>query len=149
MSEFAIEDVLKLEMRMHTIMKERVPFVDRKIDIDARLSQLNEMVKGKTLPQNKYNKYCIEQNSLKREKIDIDKKLKKYKDEIRDISCKREEFRLTGKSHEGDGVLSIVKAIVALRDEYESFAGDHTRVSSMRTMAANFSKQLSLIIRAS
>ena len=45
------------------------------------------------------------------------------------------------------GQRPIVEELVALRDGYESFAADATRVSSTRIMAAEFTRELTKIIR--
>jgi hypothetical protein len=40
----------------------------------------------------------------------------------------------------------VVESLVNLRDEYTRFAADHTRVSSMRRMAAMFTMKITDII---
>ena len=71
------------------------------------------------------------------------------KRKIRELNiarCRREESEETSEYR----VLKkgCVEALVELREEYQQFAADNTRVASMKAMAAKFVLELNPIIRA-
>ena len=71
------------------------------------------------------------------------------KRKIRELNiarCRREESEETSEYR----VLKkgCVEALVKLREEYQRFAADNTRVASMKAMAAKFVLELNPIIRA-
>ena len=71
------------------------------------------------------------------------------KRKIRELNiarCRREESEETSEYR----VLKkgCVEALVELREEYQRFAADNTRVASMKAMAAKFVLELNPIIRA-
>lgn len=137
-----MNDLYNYEIEINELNKQKSILCQRKIEIQAELSAWNNKIKGKHLKSKMYDSVCQNQQSLKDELVGIEKQLIGLSSEMRDLNTLKENPDVKNNNR-----LGIIRILVALRDEYESFAADATRVSSMRRMAAEFSVKLTKIIK--
>ena len=129
-------------VKMNALHRQKVALCQRKAEIQAALSAFTAEVRGKRVQAGRYEHVCREQVGLKNELAGIERQLGELVQNIRDLSI---ESKVPAKDA-GTG-RSVIPVLVGLRDEYEAFAADATRVSSMRRMAAEFGMKLTRIIR--
>lgn len=100
---------------------ERSELLEKMTQVEAQIIKLNEARKSITVPVKVVEKPVEVKNvaPVQREPDPLDPEAKR----------------------------DLVTKLVALRNEYEEFAADHSRVSSRRQMAAEFSMKLGRIIR--
>lgn len=123
----------------------------QKKDIESRLTVLKNKIRCEgNMPGEKYRQVCETQNSYSRSIVQIEKKMAPLRKRIQELAHQEHaEYRaLNGNGqHKPEDQAPIVAALVALRQYYQDFAADGTRVSSMRTMAADFVLKLNPIIK--
>lgn len=124
------------------LAKQKADLSIRKIEIQSELSQLNAQLKGHHIPASKYAAISKLQKDLKGELVGIERQIISISLELREIADSNFAKNITDKAEK-----PILPVLVALRDEYEVFASDATRVASMRRMASEFAVKLTRIIR--
>jgi TolA-binding protein len=108
----------------------------------------NAVRSGGRLSTEKYRRLCDTQNTHNRAILAIEKQLVQVNTRLRElaeIDNQNAEDRRTD-SREMDEK-PIVQELVAIRQEYQNFAADGTRVASMRRMASEFVTKLNPIIK--
>ena len=129
-------------LKINALHSQKSTLCQRKAEIQKELSALTAQVRGKRVSPSHYDNVCREQEGLKTELAGIERQVIELASEIRELSIE------ANAPHEGsDAKRGVIPVLVELRDEYEAFAADATRVSSMRRMAAEFSMKLTRIIR--
>lgn len=120
-----------------------------KREYEAKLTELRNTVRssGKMHPA-KYKKLCDDQNGLVKCIRDTESQLFPIASKLRSIYSEEQIEYHSAKEILGNKDQSpIVRELVALRQEYQDYAADATRVSSTRIMAANFVNKLNPIIK--
>mgnify|MGYP002132211759 FL=1 len=125
--------------------------------IEAELSQLAGRVRSanthKTrLTPEEYRQICGRQQKLKRKLAEIEVAINPLSSEIRRLCAEEDILRAScgmsisgvGEQSSGDG--DLAKRLADIRDRWQQFAGDQTRVSSMRVMAAQFADDLNAVL---
>jgi uncharacterized protein YdaU (DUF1376 family) len=130
-------------VKVNGLHRQKAALCQRKAEIQTQLSALTAEVRGKRVAPRRYEGVCREQEDLKSELAGIERQVIALTSEIRELSV---EANAPDKDAPPNRKV-IIPVLVALRDEYEAFAADGTRVSSMRRMAAEFSMKLTRIIR--
>jgi hypothetical protein len=151
-----VTPIMNTETEKQELQKKKSALILSKREHETKLVAIKNVVRsGGKLPNEKYKQCCDAQNTHSRAILHIEKQLASVKLRLREIAD------LEFKSKNGDGaanyneptavpnapVKSIVSELVALRQEYQAFAADGTRVSSMRQMAAEFVLKLNPVIR--
>lgn len=141
------ETYTDLEEAIIKLQSQRDVFMLNKKDFEFELSNLNAKVRSRTglLSQNDYQAICRRQDYLKQGLNTIQKTLTDYKNKIQEKVVLKEKLRNKIKFDKEITVSSIDK-IILLKDKYQAFASDQTRVSSMRVMASQIVQELELII---
>ena len=129
-------------VKVNALHRQKSALCQRKAEIQTELSALTAEVRGKRVAQRRYDAVCREQEWLKTELAGIERQVIALASEIRELSVEA-----NAPAEDADAKRGVIPVLVALRDEYEAFAADATRVSSMRRMAAEFSMKLTRIIR--
>jgi hypothetical protein len=88
--------------------------------------------------------------------IDLEKMLRPIKTRLQELAdqeynekqAEMKQAEMQTLEHNSDST-SIVRRLISLREEYQLFAADATRVGSMKQMAAQFVVKLNKIIRDS
>lgn len=136
------EKKIRLESDIVDLRSERQKLVERKQEIELEIGNYNSQVRGKHLPEQEYENICRWQSALKREKLDIEKKLADTKSVLQKKELEKDNLSLNIKKVNEEAKQHILE----IRDKYMSFAADTTRVSSMRAMASKFSEELTFIM---
>ena len=149
---------MSYETEKRELQKKKTALVLSKREHETQLVAVKNVVRsGGRLPNEKYKQCCDSQNTHARAILHIENQLAPIKvrlREIADIEFKERNGGNNGATHEEDHpkaetapTKSIVVELVALRQEYQNFAADGTRVSSMRQMAAEFVLKLNPVIK--
>lgn len=128
-----------------------------KVDIQAKLSALRNRLRlqGRLLPKLEYTQICQRQDQLKKKIVEIEKEIAPIKNRMTEIGNAEHLFHAQQEKEQMEASRGlevfaspvIVQELVSLRQQYQEFAADLTRVSSMRQMAADFVIKLSRIIK--
>jgi len=111
--------------------------------INAELSAVkNKINSSGHLPKEEYRKLCSRQSALIADKNSLESQLHLTKAELSKLADRAH----ASKPSNGESA-PIVRELVALRQKYQEFAADGTRVSSMRKMAAEFVLELNPLIK--
>lgn len=137
---------LKIEREIEEIQKKRQPLIDRKREIEMRLSEINSKFKTRAgdFSNGEYAGICKEQDLLKVEKFGIEEKLRSLKIEGREKRMEENEVFVESKKYPDE---KLKDTLLEIRDKYMSFAADTTRVSSMRAMASRFVEEIQGIMK--
>jgi DNA repair ATPase RecN len=111
----------------------------QKIHLQGELSELNSRVRGKRIHPMEYQKVSSRQTQIKSLISEHEKRIVELNQQIAS-----KHFAGLGGANDGNDRL---QALIALRNEYQAFAADKTRVGSMRQMAAEFVLKLNPIIK--
>ena len=133
-------------MNIEELHRQRNDLVIQMTDKRAEMAALNSSVKGRRLSQDGYRKLCDRQSEIKsaicqceRQIVDINTQL--AQDHADKVKASVSVRHTTESGH------AVIAALCELRQEYQLFAADKTRVGSMRQMAAEFVLKLNPIIR--
>lgn len=135
------------EQYRNALLKERDDLVNSKKDHEVKLVAIKNLVRSSgRMEHSKYKQCCDSQQRHLNAIRSIENELAKLKVRLREIGVESFSETERANSRNGEEVM-IVQELVALRSDYQAFAADSTRVSSMRTMAAEFVVRLSGVIR--
>lgn len=138
-----LEKQSQIKNKIADIATKRQPLITRKQEIELELSTHLRRIKTETLDNDEYRDICKSQNTLGREKLEIERKLSSLKEDGRKLQ--EDEHRIfIDLKRIPDG--KAKQTMLEIRDKYMSFAADTTRVSSMRAMASRFVEEIQLIL---
>jgi hypothetical protein len=137
--------------------EERLNLKDRKNELTIKMHEIEQKLLGiknrirgqGLMPKGDYQKLLSTQSKYRQAVIDLEKMLRPIKtrlQELADQEYNEKKAEMQTLEHNGDST-SIVRRLVSLREEYQLFAADPTRVGSMKQMAAQFVVKLNKIIR--
>ena len=144
---------MNTENEKRQLLEKRAALILSKREHETKLVAVKNVVRsGGRLPSEKYKQCCDSQNTHARAIMHIENEMSKIKTrlrEIADIEFNEKNGLVKDKQPEPESVpvKSIVVELVSLRQAYQDFAADGTRVSSMRQMAAEFVVKLNPIIK--
>lgn len=132
--------------------------ITQKNELQAKMTALNNEVRtGGRMPNRHYQQLCDEQTLVVRQIGEVERFIGNTNLKIQELSNleheKYKELKVSSATDEEpnqDSVIEVrllVRDLAALRQSYQDFAADSTRVSSMRQMAAEFVVKLNPIIR--
>lgn len=148
-----MSNLLSLTNELNECERRRSELVLSKKHHETKMLAIKNLVRGGgTMPYAKY-KQCIDsQNTHANAILKIEQAMGPLKAriaEIRALISHSEQEQRNGESQvPQQGASEIVKMLVAVRQEYQDFAADRTRVASMRQMAAEFALKINPIVRA-
>lgn len=125
----------------------------KKKPMEAELAQLAARVRSSNshrarLTPEEYRQICGRQSTLKRKIAELEVEMSPISAEIRALCAHEDVIRAShglqigGTREYSSGDADVVQRVIAIRDEWQQFAGDQTRVNSMRIMAAQFAEDL-------
>ena len=140
------QDLINVQKMINKLREDYDTIVERKKEIETRLSILNSKVRSSgNMPPTEYKNICRNQSDIKQELVDLQPQINHIKHEIADKEIFKEEiYDYINKNKPKD----IVAKLEALRDSYMEFASDQTRVGSTRVMASRFTEELQEIINS-
>ena len=141
------ETITDIEEAINKLQAQRDVFMLNKKQFETELSNLNAKVRSRTsyLSENDYQGICRRQSVIKNSLNGIQTTLTEYKHKINEKLILKEKLRNKIKFDVNISTNSIDK-IILLKDKYQEFASDQSRISSMRVMASQFCQELELII---
>jgi len=123
----------------------------RKMDIQQRLTEILARVRtGGRLPNHEYANICSEQVRLKGELAGIESKIARINIELHrgaignQSNQNRAEIKV---ERDLNKTAQIIQKLNEVREIYQAFSEDNTRISSMRLMASEFVGHLNRVIR--
>lgn len=147
------EEMALIRLQISELKTKKSELLIRKKPIEAELSQLAGRVhSSKThrtrLTPDEYRQICGRQATLKRKLAEIEVAINPLSSEIRALCAQEDILRAScgmtvggvGERSSGDG--DLVARLTEIRDYWQQFAGDQTRVNSMRIMAAQFADEV-------
>lgn len=156
-----LEQINQLEERVAALVRERTEFIDIKKTAEVRLTTNKNLVRtsGK-MPHLQYKQACDSQTHAVRDIRAAEVQLARLKGEIiaanheLDALKRQRKERISGKPAARTSVeptidwkRDCVEELVSIRQHYQEFAADGSRISSMRQMAAEFANKLNPIIK--
>lgn len=135
------------------LLKRKTELALSKKDHEIKLVAIKNLIRsGGRLPSEKYRQCCNAQNTHNRAILHIENLLASVTSRLREIARMEDDAKDVSFSEAENGknpvpMRSIIVELVALRQEYQNFAADGTRVASMRQMAAEFVVKLNPIIK--
>ncbi len=114
------------------------------------IRKLNERVRGATrgggrLPSQEYDSICRKQMNLRNSMRETESQLSFVNNLLRSAKATKLAVCMANPvamGHRGEAIPDIIIGLIKLAEKYECFAGDETRISSMRTMAARCATDL-------
>src|SRR5690606_28740540 len=110
----------------------------KKQEIQAKINKIREMLKVVVQGCETFDDLVNQKSKLVAECNEIDADIVQIKQDIKKRQLLREEVKDTQTPKD----LKFEAEITVLRDRYLSFAGDKTRIASMRSMAAEIAEEL-------
>jgi hypothetical protein len=141
----------ELKARERALERKRDELLVDKKKHETQLSTIKQLVRDSgRMEDSKYRQCCQAQSRHVQAIAKIEGLLAPIKHELREIIVQEFEDRQVSievRAVETIRLKQTVQALVALREQYQRFAADHTRVSSMREMTAKFVLDLNEIIK--
>lgn len=153
-------DSLAARELLHELQEEQEELKAQKRKIEVQKTKIKNLVRTSGyMERDKYRACCDSQAKYAQQIQVIEQRLGQNKMEIRKLNDqlhgaphqKRLEPTQPQESPKASNPAikkECLEAMVALRSKYQEFAADHTRVSSMRKMAAEFVLELNPVIKA-
>ncbi len=134
---------------MEEIALKRADAGKRRLEIVGKLNDLLNRIRqsraaGKRLPNDEYLAICKKQGSLQKALPSVEIELAELAARRRALQVRHEALRT---HHTRAGESPAMERLRVIRKEYADFAGDATRIASMRTMAATFAEQIGEVLR--
>ncbi len=141
------KDLLLLDEKLIELKGKKRELITAKVSAERTLSVLQGKYNGCVYGSQEFMKIKADRNAVKQDYLQVELKIRGVNEEIAYKANLRNEvqFHLSGKKVSPINDLAT-KKLVALKEKYNSFAKDRTRVSSMRIMAAEVRDELEKII---
>lgn len=137
--------ISEINQKVAALKAKRTPLVNEKTTIIRHIAGINADC-AITMPGRLYQDKQRERNALVSALQGIEQQIGDLNSEISTLAS-TPPSDAKNKTVDVAGQRPIVQELVELRDRYEQFAADATRVSSTRIMAAEFTGKLTQIIR--
>lgn len=144
-------ELFSVKSEIANLKDQKAIHVDGKKKQEIRLGDATTRIRtAGRLPQLDYNQLCNTQTDARKKIVEHERHISRINSELRRWYAHEDELRAkcavslplpSPASQDG-----ITSAIVALRNQYISFAEDPTRVNSMRLMAGTFAGELTSIL---
>ena len=151
MKEFnpTLENKIDLERSIFEVKAKKAKYVASKLDKQEEVSKIKEILNDPSISEKKHIKNVRKRVLIKNELSELEMLIVESNSLI---SNKRKllvsiEGHLKNNKLETDTSNEVVKELNLLRNKYSNFSSDPTRISSMRTMSAQFSNELEVIIK--
>lgn len=148
-----MEEIALIRMRISELKAKRAEILIKKKPIEAEMGQLKARLKSQQthktrLTPDEFRSICGRQAKLRNKIAEIEVTLNPINTEIRNL-CSEEDCLRAGNGIALSNIhdyasrdMDLLRKISDIRDQWQQFAGDQTRVNSMRIMAAQFADQL-------
>lgn len=153
-------------MTKNQIQEEREQLIQRKKEIELRLVELRNLFRlNGRMTGFRYRELCQEQELKHRELMSTEQLLSSLKVQMmalsdaafkahkeasairRESGEMAENTAISSESNQQDKLGNAIRSLVALREKYQQFAADGSRISSKRQMASEFVIDINPIIK--
>ncbi len=141
---------VNLTNELNECERRRSELVLNKKQHEVKMLAIKNLVRGGgTMPYAKYRQCIDSQQTHANSILKIEQTLSPLKARMAELKAQIDEQQRNGQPHAPQQSASdLVKMLVSVRQEYQDFAADRTRVASMRQMAAEFVLKINPIVRA-
>ncbi len=141
------KDLLLLDEKLIDLKNQKRALISDKTSAERTLAVLKGKYNECEYNSEEFKKIKSDRAAVKADYLQVELKIRKLNEEITYKASLRNEvqFHLSGKKISNINDLAT-KKLVALKEKYNSFAKDRTRVASMRIMAAEVRDELEKII---
>ena len=136
---------LEMEREIVELKKKKSDLVQAKLDLNAKLTEINSKCSTR-INSDDFRKLQRERSSYVSMITEIEGKIRPISMAISRLSaekCAPDSASSASSEYNVDAVQMLVR----IRDEYQAFAADKTRVGSMRQMASEFVLKMNPVIR--
>ncbi len=144
-----INNQVDLERSILDLKINKNNLVNQKIKIQSQLTTIKENLKNPNYELIDYDKFLENKTNFINKLYQLENDIKKINI---DIKTKRKlliavDAELKSKTNKELYKNKLLDSIIELKAKYQKFSGDHTRVSSLRVLASDFTIQLENIIK--
>lgn len=141
------KDLLLLDEKIIELKAQKRKLITDKVNAERTLTVLQGKYAGLVYNGPEFMKVKEDRNAVKADYLKVELAIRKINEEIAyKTSLKNEvQFHISGKKSIPIND-KAVRQLIALKEKYNSFAKDRTRVSSMRIMASEIRDELEKII---
>jgi hypothetical protein len=143
------ENKIDLERSIFDVKSKKSKYVASKLEKQEEVSRIKEILNDPKISEKKHIKNVRRRVALRTELSELEMLI----NEANLIITNKRKLLVSIEGHLKNNKLEtetsneVIKELNLLRNKYSQFASDHTRISSMRTMSAEFSNELEVIIR--
>ena len=147
-------NLLDIRLERHELREEMQLLKEKKRVIELQRTKIKNLIRSSGLmPPEKYKQCCNAQSKYAEQIAHNEKRMSEIKLQLQKLAddeqlCHKKPSKPVVAVKLEPLAKECIEALVALREKYQRFAADHTRVSSMRTIAAEFVCQLNPIIKS-
>lgn len=132
---------------MAQLKSERAGLIQAKSGLETQLAEIKARCSTR-LPQYEYHRLQQERTELVRQMGNIQSRFGAINEEISKLALEENAANQARRADRAaDAPSDLVSALSALRQEYQEFSADTSRISSMRAMASEFVLKLNPIIK--
>jgi hypothetical protein len=131
------------QAQLDAVRAKRAELATRKVRLCQEMATLNAKVRGIRVSDFEYRSVCSRQDVIRRELNDLEVGIIAAKAELHRLSDSKEVAKISDSANLSEAVCGLV----SLAKKYQDFAGDTTRIASMRAMAATFAEEVRALIR--
>lgn len=152
MSEFnpTYEDLKNIDTKLIEIKQKKNKLVARKMKLQDSLSKYSEKYKAIDFNSSEFKSNKITRQSLKEQMSLVELDIKSFNEELAFKNKLRLEvvhFLKHSPKAKSDDVERMTKQLVGLKNKYQDFTKDRTRIASLRIMASEFISELEKIMK--
>lgn len=140
------EDLLKVERLINSHQLEYEDLILQKKTAEVELAKIKNKIRTRgKMPQGQYDSLAQNQDKLNSTVLQIQRLINPIKEKLRQKHLMAEEIRVIIQENDKESD-ELINKLVALRDKYNEFSSDGTRVGSTRIMASKFVEEINTLI---
>jgi len=144
------EDLKNIDTKLLEIKAKKNKHINRKMELQDQLSKYGDKYKTVDFNSSEFNSTKVTRQALKEQLSLIELEIKSCNDELNYKNKLRLEvmhFLKHSPKAKSDESERIIKQLIGLKNKYQDFNKDRTRIASLRIMAAEFIFELERIIK--
>lgn len=117
----------------------------KKQHLQAEINKIRDMLKYVEQGHDTFNELVCKRKELTAQTQEVDTEICDLKSQLKKRQILKDEVAIM----EQPRALMLEAELVVMRDHYLNFAGDKTRVASMRAMSAEFAESITKVLKKS
>jgi len=141
---------MSTQQELAELSQEHSRLSSEKADIQSKLSAIKNLIRSSgMMPREKYKQCCDSQTELLRKMASVERRLSEIKNRKTQVNLvafapKTEQEKAEKRNWDSP---TVITELCSLRQEYQEFSADGSRISSKRQMASEFVIKLNGIIK--